>query len=89
MKQQGLTRRDFLEAAARCGALLGGSCALLSAPGRLLLSLLEGQDGRALAAASTLDELIKAAPVARHWTCRKRSRANPTLTGSTCASPCL
>jgi len=62
MEPSALSRRDFLEFAARCGLVLGGAGLVppaVSARGFL---------GLAAADATPLAELLRSAPVARYWT---------------------
>ena len=65
------SRREFLGAAARTGAVLGGAGLLLSSSELLNLLGLDPLDP----AAQPLDELIRRAPVARYWT--SPTAANP------------
>jgi pyruvate formate lyase activating enzyme len=63
MEKKGLSRRDFLKQAAKCGLILGGSGFVLSNPSRLLNFL-----NSDLFASVYFGDLIKQAPVARFWT---------------------
>jgi pyruvate formate lyase activating enzyme len=58
------SRRDFLRNLSRCGAILGGACAVLSSPEWLRYF---GRRAQELYAATALDQLAQNAPMARYW----------------------
>ena len=72
---RGLSRRQFLGAAARAGAVLGGTGILLSCPEAIRLLGLDPLDP----AAEPLDDILRRAPVARYW-------ASPGLAGASCGA---
>ena len=65
MREEDIGRREFLEAAARWGLVLGGTGLLLSSPALQRLVELEGLDPEA---AEALSDLLRRAPAARYWT---------------------
>ncbi len=77
MNRQEQSRREFLEALARWGAVLGGTGFLLSSTGLKHFLELEDLDPRAQ---EILRQLVERAPVARYWT----STAQKNATCSAC-----
>ncbi len=81
MKLVSVTRRDFLRSAGTCGLLAaGGSVAFAGPLGRLIESLLPAHAAAQDLGGTSLDEILRTAPVARYWA----STAQAGVACSTC-----
>jgi pyruvate formate lyase activating enzyme len=80
MKLDSVTRRDFLRSAGACGLLAVGGSVVLSGPLRHLIeSLLPAHAAAQDLGGTSLEELLRTAPVARYW-------ASTAQAGVTCAT---
>ena len=75
-----ISRREFLERAGTCGLLAGGACLAAAPLGGWLDSILAPAAAAQGPAGTSLEELLRTAPVARYWA----STADPEAACSAC-----